>query len=1210
MDGKPTFQKLTPKSDVDIKGYEEAFDFVFMNDDLKNVAISGAYSSGKSSVLESYKSKHPEQNFLHISLTHFCALEDNNQSEEPQSDNSFNEASLEGKILNQLIHHIPSDNIPQTSFKVKKIVKPKDILLLTEWVSIFVLSIAMLIFAPSILSFAENLQSTIIKDIFLSLFSPCARIISGIFCVICFVNFVYMIIKEQKTKNIFRKISFQGNEIEIFENQEDSYFDKYLNEVLYLFENVKQDVIVFEDIDRFDEPYIFERLREINTIVNTQGKKILRFFYLVRDDIFTSKDRTKFFDFIIPIIPVVDSTNAYEQLIIFLKESDMLNKLDLGFLQGISLYIDDMRILKNICNEFIVYINRLDSTELNHNKMMAMITYKNLFPSDFSDLQLSRGFVHELFMKKPDLINQTLAEYNSKKVDLFKRIELAKKETLVSKEELDDAYKAKKIRLSSDHRSNLSLKISEIKNQYNTELDQRAQAIQDNLENMIPELEKELDDIEHEISLLQSRALSELINRENIKDLFSINSQNELGDVNEYKEIKRSEYFDLLKFLIRNGHIDETYSDYMSYFYPGSLSTNDKIFLRRITDRRGSDYNYALKDPKVIIESPILGVAVFEQEEALNFDLFDYLLKNDSSDKNIMYLKTLISQIRKKDNFEFISEYYDSNKECKKLVIALNKQWPEFFSAAIQDNTIHSAQIRRFSIDSLYYSDIDDIEKINLDNCLSEYISQCSDYLNIDQPNIDKLISGFKNIGVLFENIDYELSNVELFNKVYENCLYAINFNNIKLMLKTKYNIDDDSELIHKNFTLIQSQPETPLANYISGNMIQYLEMIIENCNNGISDNEDVVISVLNHADIEESLKVGYIGSLTSKINDINQITYEELWKPVIEKSIVCFSADNCISYFIKFGLDQQLVGFINESPAEIDFSHAANGFDDNSIHGLCDAIVRCNEITTDKYQKILSDLAYVFDAFDASSIDKEKIEVLIKSKIIQMDPESISFIRNDYPDTKYTFIRYNFNHYLELQNDIFDLDETLQIINWDDINDDQKIALLKFTGEPISVADMNYSDELTAYIISNNFDASDMPILFEKYSQYREKTKNAIVELATNNVSNIISHGLSLDDGLLSILLTSEKMPRKQKILIFESAIPKMNENSCSIHLDELGLNDLKNIFSKSSRQRKFDKNEETDIILKAFKSRQWILDFQDDEDNHNKYMVTKNKT
>jgi hypothetical protein len=166
-----------------------------------------------------------------------------------------------------------------------------------------------------------------------------------------------LLIKAQKNKNIFRKISLQGNEIEIFEEQNDSYFDKYLNEVLYLFENVEADVIVFEDMDRFNASRIFERLREVNTLVNIQRKKEqgdnyipLRFFYLLRDDIFISKDRTKFFDYIIPIVPIVDSSNSYEQFLKHLKEGNLLDKFDQSFLQSLSLYVDDMRILKNIYN--------------------------------------------------------------------------------------------------------------------------------------------------------------------------------------------------------------------------------------------------------------------------------------------------------------------------------------------------------------------------------------------------------------------------------------------------------------------------------------------------------------------------------------------------------------------------------------------------------------------------------------------------------------------------------------------------------------------------------------------------------------------------------------------------------------------------------------------------------------------------------------------
>lgn len=122
--------------------------------------------------------------------------------------------------------------------------------------------------------------------------------IDGIVIIVLISLLIYKLLSIQKNKNIFRKLNLQGNEIEIFEENNESYFDKYLNEVLYLFENTDSDVIVFEDIDRYNAQIIFERLREINTLANLQlekDDKVLRFFYLLRDDIYDSKDRTKFF---------------------------------------------------------------------------------------------------------------------------------------------------------------------------------------------------------------------------------------------------------------------------------------------------------------------------------------------------------------------------------------------------------------------------------------------------------------------------------------------------------------------------------------------------------------------------------------------------------------------------------------------------------------------------------------------------------------------------------------------------------------------------------------------------------------------------------------------------------------------------------------------------------------------------------------------------
>lgn len=76
---------------------------------------------------------------------------------------------------------------------------------------------------------------------------------------------------------------------------------------------------------------------------------------MLKDGLFFSKNRTKFFDFLIPIVPVVDSKTSESELKNLLL--DVSKAQDNKVLSNISLYVDDMRLLKNIVNEFIVYSN-------------------------------------------------------------------------------------------------------------------------------------------------------------------------------------------------------------------------------------------------------------------------------------------------------------------------------------------------------------------------------------------------------------------------------------------------------------------------------------------------------------------------------------------------------------------------------------------------------------------------------------------------------------------------------------------------------------------------------------------------------------------------------------------------------------------------------------------------------------------------------------
>lgn len=379
------FEKLTPNKNANISVYDEAIEFVFKNLDVTNVAISGPYGAGKSSIVESYENKHKGKKFLYISLAHFKPVAG-------EKTDSVDEAMLEGKILNQLIHQIPVDKIPQTNFRVKKDIGQKDVCNITLFFCVLLGSAAFISRAKEIRSLAVRLSNGVEKSVLLRVTNNDGIILAGIVFCICVAIGIHYVVKMQINKRLLHKVTVQGNEIEIFENKDDSYFDKYLNEVLYLFEQVDADVIVFEDMDRFNSNLIFERLREVNHLVNLQkAKKLksgtpykpLRFFYLLKDDVFVTKERTKFFDFIIPIVPVLDGSNSYDQFIRHLKRGNIYEKFDDTFLQRLSLYIDDMRVLKNVYNEFLVYMNRLNNTDLSWDKMLAMIVYKNVFPRIF-----------------------------------------------------------------------------------------------------------------------------------------------------------------------------------------------------------------------------------------------------------------------------------------------------------------------------------------------------------------------------------------------------------------------------------------------------------------------------------------------------------------------------------------------------------------------------------------------------------------------------------------------------------------------------------------------------------------------------------------------------------------------------------------------------------------------------------------------------------
>ena len=224
-------------------------------------------------------------------------------------------------------------------------------------------------------------------------------------------------------------------------NAAGSYFDEYLDEIVHFFEATKYDVVIFEDIDRFEDPHIFQTLRELNTILNnsTQLDRNIRFIYAIKDSIFeqlgtegagSSKvegaaqtfdaakaeteraNRTKFFDVVIPVVPFITHRSSRDHLTDMLEKSGF--EISRGLINLVARHIVDMRLLKNIHNEFAVFREQLllptDRLEgLNADSLFAMVVYKNIHLSDFERIKAGTSQLDELYAASRALVEENVA---------------------------------------------------------------------------------------------------------------------------------------------------------------------------------------------------------------------------------------------------------------------------------------------------------------------------------------------------------------------------------------------------------------------------------------------------------------------------------------------------------------------------------------------------------------------------------------------------------------------------------------------------------------------------------------------------------------------------------------------------------------------------------------------------------------------------------
>lgn len=442
---------MTPKyNESQHRRYVNRLRNALYEQNCKSVALSGSYGSGKSSILEQFvkEAKKDGHSVAKVSLATFNA----DLYRPGDNGKSSLTALLEREILGQLLYQGDPTKAPKSSFnqihnaslrcKVKSAM-PVSLIILISLIGALIFHFSRSVTFASCLTFIadsskERLQMLITFAVFLLVATYSA------ISVIC--GYVLWVFDKARIKSI----SASGITLSIAADEDyASYFNKYRDELIYLFEVNGFDTVIFEDIDRFDDLAIFEELRKLNDLLNMapgivgkEGNKVVSFVYAVKDSIFAldresdqdsrevlGSGRVKFFDMIISVIPFISKFNANEMVTkVFeseLKEAKSTKEgqrfSDLLLLAAP--YIADMRLMISIRNDYLVMVQEMgapsfdnpSSLGLTCTGMLAIAVYKNLYPLEYEDLRIHKGKLNELYDIHQSGINRLLSQLSAAK---------------------------------------------------------------------------------------------------------------------------------------------------------------------------------------------------------------------------------------------------------------------------------------------------------------------------------------------------------------------------------------------------------------------------------------------------------------------------------------------------------------------------------------------------------------------------------------------------------------------------------------------------------------------------------------------------------------------------------------------------------------------------------------------------------------------------
>jgi hypothetical protein len=1105
------FTPLSPVDDADPTGeYASALTWALRNPkqgDIKNIALAGPYGSGKSSILKTYQNKNtdPTLVFLNISLATFKEeASQSNKGDTNPNDKNNKEASqnslatgndllrlIELSILQQIFYHEEDHKIPDSRFKKIRSFSQKSLRYSTIGLALVLASVIHLYDK----SFYENITGYYALPFIKIMFNLLSVVIvaAGITCAL------YKSIRTISSITI-SKLNFQNTEIQISDSISKSILNNHLDEILYFFEVTNYTVVVIEDLDRFEQTEIFTKLRELNQLIN-YSKKIKRqitFIYAIRDDIFKDKDRTKFFDFIIPVIPVINSSNSNEKLLNIVNKNSYDVKPEL--IENISLFIDDLRLLYNIANEYHVY--RLKLGNLNQNKLFAMMVYKNIYPDDFVELSNGDGKLFSVFEKKEAYIRNQISEFDLQIQNIQLRLKVLDSAMIDDKRELRMIYVYKILESLSNFKtfvvSGTDQSLSQITDddifenflndkmqytklvynsyyqRYNPATEpiptkfadfesqvsevytyrERLKIIDDRQQGRQEELKSQIRKLESEKTKVRHYKLHEII----ASGGFTLNFENKHQS-------------QLVNVLLRNGYIGEDYLDYISIFYEGSITKSDREFLLNVKGQTPSEFDFKLtKLDKLISKIDLID---FTSSNILNYSMLDYLLDQDDHTHQLKsILTTLVNESPL--SISFIDGFIDKGEHIEIFIRQLAKVWPGIWHFLSQRSNFPNERLDLYLRILLAHADLDDIKVLAGKSDLATRLSAKADFLEIpiEGEKLKQIIAGLK---IKFTSLDFEHAPKTLCRFVYEQNYYALTEQMTEAVIKNfgKYNKDDFDT---RNFyAVLQSECDHLLA-YINHNMNAYIEKLYLPMPKNTLEEEDALTELLNQETMSPQLRELILDKVTTKVSDINAIDDLDVTESLFNRSKVDAVWENLISFYSlsENSMKTSIIDFVNVSENSKLLSESKIKINKPEqeikiIQSFVRHLLLEEGFSYDAYRDILKSIPYIYQSLDVSGLTEEKVSLLINHDILKMTVANYDLLRANFDELHMELAERKHTEFIRSIKDfVVEEPDAFYLISSDNLSVEQKNAVIEKIGSEMIGSSIRLL-ELSGAISSDN---------------------------------------------------------------------------------------------------------------------------------------------